>query len=303
MNPSSACIYCRMCYRFIESTSWAHTLHNWESRHGATRTGSLIDPKCHHPVIKSHPHAGCINSDEEKRKVSKKGRPIADLFTHWNRMQRNQWKRRRWRGAFLYVDVVELLVGLLVEPVAAHLPHDLIHPFPSLPSSSICLCAVCCLDRPLPMQGSNQGQRRTGTAAIFPCCLFFFFLSCWIGKLESTRASDGVGKGTKTKPRRGRESRPRRQPLLACRFRRRWRLTNSIFRTEIVCSLPSATGLDRVCSWISTGRDLSLARKVESHGRARSAPSFFLRKGPLSTWRVPLVSPTHHSTLARAPAR
>lgn len=130
------------------------------------------------------------------------------------------------------------------------------------------------------MQGSNQGQRRTGTAAIFPCCLFFFFLSCWIGKLESTRASDGVGKGTKTKPRRGRESRPRRQPLLACRFRRRWRLTNSIFRTEIVCSLPSATGLDRVCSWISTGRDLSLARKVESHGRARSAPSFFFEKRP-----------------------
>jgi hypothetical protein len=101
--------------------------------------------------------------------------------------------------AFLYVHVVELFVGLLVEPVAAHLPHDLVHPFPA---ALLDLSTSCRLG--FPRRSPNQ---RRGP---WNCSKSFVVVSFRLQNWNPLARGDGVGEGTKR--RRGRESRPRRQP-------------------------------------------------------------------------------------------
>jgi len=79
-------------------------------------------------------------------------------------------------GAFPYVHVVELLVGLLVEPVAAHLPHDLIHPFPALLDLSISSCL-----------GFSQGSKRVEDLELQQSFLVVFSLENWKPLARATK--------------------------------------------------------------------------------------------------------------------
>ena len=128
---------------------------------------------------------------KKNKKVSKKDRqPIyQSTGTKCNGINENGESTLKsfGGGAFPYVHVVELLVGLLVKPVAAHLPHDLIHPCPSL-ASLLDLSICCCLVFNFPR--IESGSRIWNSSNLSLCFR-------WKIGIHSRERRSGQGKGTK----------------------------------------------------------------------------------------------------------
>jgi len=212
--------------------------------------------------IKSHRDAGCIyiNSDEEKR-VSDEEKRVSDEekmrarktadSRSINPLEQNATEinenggtsvKSFGGGGFPYVHVLELLVGLLVEPVAAHLPHDLIH------LSSTAALLDLSINQLLPPRLPKDRIRvedRPATAATFPRCCF----SGWkIGAHSHERRSG------QAKEREGMKAgRAGNLPRSRRRTGGDWRATqfHSIFRTDG----------NRV-TWIQMGPTITPSRQI-----------------------------------------